>query len=98
VVNLYAVRGAVSSRLVAVEICGGNRTHRTVVPSPENHRRPFTHILGNARVQNDPTGTHKLHAVLLSSFTYLSTLPLLFTLATFIVHRNGVSVRVRSTC
>jgi hypothetical protein len=42
------------------------RTHRTVVPSPENHRRRppqkryFTLILGKARVQNNQTGTHKL--------------------------------------
>jgi hypothetical protein len=50
------------------------RTHRTVVPSPENHRRRrrrrppqkryFTLILGKTRVQNNQTGTHKLHAVL----------------------------------
>jgi hypothetical protein len=52
-------------------LCHYYRTHRTVVPSPENHRRRrppqkryFTLILGKTRVQNNQTGTHKLHAVL----------------------------------
>ena len=75
--------------------CRKNRTHRSrVVSCRENHRRPFTLILGSARVQNwHQTGTQRELKNPTPTFTFLfilsSARPLLQYALSLFYQRTG---------